>query len=350
VEDSTVAARLKTAGAILLGKTNGPLIWPESRFPLPTNPYHPERQTGASAGGPAAAVAAGLTALDVGLDTNGSILQPAAYCGVIGVRPTEHRIPLTGSFFIDPIRKSRVMTVAGPLARSVHDLRLALQVLIGPDGHDTHTVPVPWREPLPLDLRHVRLAWTPTLPQMLIAADVRAAIERFAQQVASLGVSIEEHVPAIDFAEQARLGNDLFFLIAGTFESRNADTPPASLEEYLTALHQRDHYMRIWDDFFAAWDALICPVTPITADGLTDTVKRVDGKEVTVEERPTFFMATSLASVSGCPAVVILIARDRDGLPVAVQILGRRWHDERLLAIAELLFEVVGGFQPPQDS
>jgi amidase len=142
-EDGTVAARLKAAGAVLLGKTSGPEIWPDSIFDHTNNPWDLAHTPGGSSSGPGAALAAGLTSLDVGLDTLGSIQNPAHYCGVYGMRPTEHRVPLSGVFFLDPVRKFRVMSVAGPMTQSVEDLRLALRLLAGPDGLDTHVPPVP---------------------------------------------------------------------------------------------------------------------------------------------------------------------------------------------------------------
>jgi amidase len=145
-EDGSVAARLKAAGAILLGKTNGPEIWPDSVFARTNNPWDLAHTPGGSSAGVGAALAAGFTSLDVGLDTLGSIQNPSHYCGVYGMRPTEHRVPMSGVFILDPARKFRVMSVAGPMARSVEDLRLALRVLAGPDGLDTHVPPVVWRD------------------------------------------------------------------------------------------------------------------------------------------------------------------------------------------------------------
>ena len=157
-EDGTVATRLKAAGAILLGKTNGPQIWPDPVFDHANNPWDLTRTSGGSSAGPGAALAAGLTPLDVGLDTLGSIQEPAHYCGVYGMRPTEHRVPLSGVFFVDPVRKFRLMSVVGPMARSVEDLRLALRVLAGPDGLDTHVPPIPWRDLPEPEVHNLRIA------------------------------------------------------------------------------------------------------------------------------------------------------------------------------------------------
>jgi amidase len=95
----------------------------------------------------------------------GSIQNPAHYCGVYGMRPTERRVALTSAFFLDPVRKFRVMPVVGPMARSAEDLRLALGFLAGPDGHDSHVPPVPWRGDLESSEMHdLRIAWSSEFP------------------------------------------------------------------------------------------------------------------------------------------------------------------------------------------
>jgi amidase len=163
--DATVVARLKAAGAIIVGKTNGPCLWGhDSVFPPTRNPWNAGRTAGGSSTGPAVAVAAGLTPFDIGGDTSGSIQCPAAFCGVFGMRPTEHRVPMTGMMFILPVRKHRVLTTAGPIARSVGDLRLALEVISGPDGRDPEVPPVPWRPAGPADLNGLRVAYSPGYP------------------------------------------------------------------------------------------------------------------------------------------------------------------------------------------
>jgi amidase len=163
-EDGTVAARLKAAGAILLGKTSGPEIWPDSVFARTTNPWDLAYTPGGSSAGVGVALAAGLTTLDIGMDTLGSIQNPTHYCGVFGMRPTEHRVPLTGAFFLDPVRKFRMMSVAGPMARSVEDLRLALRIIAGPDGLDTHVPPVVWRDLERPKMADLSIAWSSEFP------------------------------------------------------------------------------------------------------------------------------------------------------------------------------------------
>ncbi len=346
-EDSTVPARLQAAGAIILGKTHGPAIWEDSVFGQTNNPWDLARTSGGSSAGPAAALAAGLSALDIGLDTLGSIQNPAHYCGIYGMRPTEHRVPLTGAFFIDPIRKFRIMSVTGPMARSVEDLRLALQIISGPDGRDPHVPPVPWHQISRPALRELRIAWASTFPGMPIAQDIRTRIEKLAQELGQSGVRMEQCLPEVDFVAQTQLGWHLFSLLASAFDPQTEGKPSGSLDDYLLALHQRDGFMAAWEEFFTKWDALVCPAGPITAERHTDTIPMVDGVVVPDDQGKLLDIPYYLSPVSGCPTVVIPLAQDHNGLPFGVQVMGRRWEDERLLAIAEIVSEVTGGFQRP---
>src|SRR5215207_9915993 len=344
-EDSVVAARLRAAGAIVLGESNGPLIWgPDSVFGRTNNPWDTDRTPGESSGGPAAAVAGGLTALDIGLDTGGSILYPSHCCGIFGMRPTEYRVSLKGGFFIDPIQKFHIMSVFGPMARSVEDLRLALRVIAGPDDRDLSVPPMPWREaPAPV-LRDLRIAWASTLPGVPIIAETRAAIEELAGELGRWGAQVEQCLPEVDFVEQYRFADQTFWLIAGTFESE--EKSKASLEDYLTALHRREAFILAWDRFFREWDVLLCPVHSGVAPRHEDEMILVDGESVALAQAE---IPCALSPISGCPAVVMPLTSNQDGLPVGMQVVGRRWDDERVLAIAQLLSELTRGFKRPPD-
>ncbi|MDQ4127598.1 MAG: amidase [Actinomycetota bacterium] len=346
-QDGTVAARLKAAGAVLLGKTNGPEIWPDSVFASTNNPWDTARTPGGSSAGPGAAVAAGLTPLDVGLDTLGSIQNPAHYCGVYGMRPTEHRVPMTGVFFLDPVRKFRVMSVAGPMARSIEDLRLALRLLAGPDGYDSEVPPVPWRDPALPEARDLRIAWSSEFPGSNTQDEIRVAVEETARELARRGVTVGEGLPGVDLKRQRELAEEIFGLLAGTFSeeptafSEKTDANPKGgrhdpLEDYLTVLHDRDEMMQAWEAFFADWDALILPAG-------THTAERHGEKPADPAEEYPY----ALSQISGCPMVVVPAGVDGRGLPIGLQVLGRRWDDERLLAIAALLANLTGGFRRP---
>jgi amidase len=343
--DGTVAARLKAAGAILLGKTSGPEIWPDSVFARTNNPWDLAHTPGGSSAGAGAAIAAGLTSLDIGLDTLGSIQNPAHYCGVYGMRPTEHRVPMSGVFFLDPARKFRVMSVAGPMARSVEDLRLALRIIAGPDGLDTHVPPVQWRDLERPKLGDLSIAWSSEFPGIDTQDEIRTVVEGVTGQLAEGGAIVEQKMPDVDLGHQFELGEELFDLVAGTFpEEPTAFSEDASvsskeldpLEAYLMAWDRRDDVMRAWEEFFADWDVLMMPAGTRTAER--------HGEEPT---EPSEEYPYALSALSGCPMVVIPAGVDNQGLPFGLQIIGRRWADERLLGIAESVSELTGGFRQP---
>jgi amidase len=167
-EDATVVARMRAAGAILLGKTNTPEFAMSNHtdnrlFGRTNNPWDPSRTPGGSSGGAAAAIAAGFSALEIGADLGGSIRRPASYCGVFALKPTDLLVPHTGHIPPSPGVKSwgllRNLFSAGPLARSVQDLRLALEIIAGYDGQHSDIAPVCFFEPPATPLAPLRLAW-----------------------------------------------------------------------------------------------------------------------------------------------------------------------------------------------
>jgi amidase len=286
-------------------------------------------------------VAAGLTPLDIAADTGGSIQCPAAFCGVFGMRPTEHRVPLTGTLFIDPVRKFRVLTTAGPVARSVADLRLALRVIAGPDGRDPEVPPVPWRETGPAELAGLRVAYTPGYPPS-VAGEIRAGTDALAAGLGKLGAIVEDRLPGPELAGQGQLLDELFAMLAFAGAPAPGSDEPGSrpLWDYLAALDRRDEFMAGWDRFFASCDVLLAPAMPMCAwpageEPAGDSPQMQAG------------VALMLSQVSGCPMVVIPAGTDGNGVPFGVQLIGPRWQDERLLAIAEAITAAVGGFRPP---
>src|ERR1700688_1002605 len=168
-EDSTVTARLKAAGAILIGKTNVHMLLADPAqtdnpiFGRTRNPWNVERTPGGSSGGAAAALASGMTPFEIGTDLSGSIRIPAHFCGVFGLKPTERRVPLTGLIpgFAGP-RPVRIMSCIGPMARTVDDLALLYAIIAGPDGRDTEVAPIPIEEVPNLELKNLRIAFAST--------------------------------------------------------------------------------------------------------------------------------------------------------------------------------------------
>ncbi len=291
-EDSPVAARLKAAGGNLMGKTNVHMLLADPAqsinpiFGRTKNPWNIERTPGGSSGGAAAALAAGMTPFDIGTDLTGSIRIPAHFCGVFGLKPTEHRVPLTGLIpGLPGPRPIRIMSCIGPMARTVEDLALLFAIIAGPDGRDTDVAPVPVEEMPQLDLNRLRIAFAPTFPGFPVAAEMREAGEEFAGQLSALGAVVEEAaLPQVDFM--------------------------------MTAFPHCE------------------PGAPLL----------VDGQEV------SYWMVSAHSTVfnyTGHPAVVLPYKLDRAGLPMGVQIVGKRWSEARLLAIAKTLSEVTGAFQRP---
>lgn len=354
--DSTVTARLKAAGGILVGKTNVPGMLADYQSDNPifgrtNNPWDVDRTPGGSSGGAAAAVASGMTPFDVGTDLSGSIRIPAHFCGLFGLKPTERRVSLAG-LVPDPRgtpRSVRVMSCIGPMARTVDDIALLYSVMAGPDGRDTDVQPVPIEDMPTVEFEDLRIAFAPTLPGVPIAGEIRAAIEELALELGDEGATVEEaSLPALDIDEELSRASELIGMTVGAFQPRENEQP-TTLAEYMEALHLRDESIAAWERFFEDWDALLCPPSMTTAFPHCDA-----GSPLQVDERPTDYEMvaahTSVFNYTGHPAIVLPCMRGRDGLPIGVQLVGRRWGESRLLAIAKNLSEMTGGFQRPLES
>jgi amidase len=337
--DTPVVQRLKAAGGVLFGKTNAQLF-PDNPFGLTRNPWDPDRIPGGSSSGAAAGLAAGLTPLDVGSDATGSILRPAHYCGVCAMRPTERRVPLT-QFPTDPVPLWRSMLVLGPMARTVIDLQLALRIIAGPDVRDTEVPPVPWQGRDIPAIRDLRIAWSSNLPNTPIMPEIRQAFDALAHELQRLDATIQEALPDVNLAEQSQWPDNFFQVVVNAFA-----TPPSSLGDYFTALHVRDTFIARWEQFFDEWDVLLLPVDIITARRYSElnTPVTINGE---TEQCASWIDAGVLVAATGQPAVVIPLGLSHDGLPFGLQLVGRRWEDEKLLAIAAVLESITGGYQRP---
>src|SRR5438132_2766514 len=208
-EDSTVTARLKAAGGILIGKTNVAMMLADYQsnnpiFGRTNNPWNIEHTPGGSSGGAAAALAAGMTPFEIGTDLSASIRIPAHFCGVFGLKPTEQRVPLTGLIpGLSGPRPVRIMSCIGPMARTVEDLALLYSIIAGPDGRDTEVAPVPIDEVPELELKQLRVAFAPTFPGLPVAAAMRDAVEALAQELSPLSAAVEEAtLPEVDFNQE----------------------------------------------------------------------------------------------------------------------------------------------------
>jgi amidase len=351
-EDGTVAARLKAAGAILIGKTNVPVMLADFQTTNPifgrtNNPWDIERTPGGSSGGAAAALASGMTPFEIGTDLSASIRLPAHFCGVVGLKTTERRVPLTGLIpGLPGPRPLRIMSTIGPMARTADDLALLYSIIAGPDGRDTEVPPVPVAQPAGIELRDVRIAVAPTFPGIPVAAEIRAALARLATQLSPLCRVVEEAaLPSLDVNLELASGGALVGMMIGAVQPGEQEQP-ATLGQYLEALDRRDQAIVAWEQFFEWWDVLVCPPSMMTAfpHCKPGSPLQVDGQNVSYW---TVSAHGALFNYTGHPAVVLPHTVDRAGLPIGIQLVGKRWGESRLLAVAGALEEVTGGFQRP---
>lgn len=351
-EDGTVAARLKAAGGILIGKTNVPVMLADFQTSNPifgrtNNPWDTARTPGGSSGGAAAALASGMTPFEIGTDLSASIRLPAHFCGVFGLKPTERRVALTGLIpGLPGPRPLRIMSSIGPMARSVEDLALLYGIIAGPDGRDTEVPPVPLERAVNVDLRDIRIAFAPSFPSIPVAAEIRAAISELAGRLSPLCRAVDEApLAALDFNQALASAGALVGMTIGAVQPGGQE-PPTTLAQYLEALDRRDQSILAWEQFFDQWDALLCPPSVMTAFPHCDpgAPLHVDGQEI-----PYWTVSAygALFNYTGHPAVVLPFTRDRAGLPIGVQLVGKRWSDSRLLAVAAAVADVTGAFQRP---
>lgn len=352
-EDGTVAARLKAAGGILIGKTNVSTLLLDIQSSNPifgrtNNPWNIERTAGGSSGGAAAALASGMTPFEIGSDTGGSIRLPSHFCGVFGLKPTENRVSQAGHVFSSPdaLRSFRLTASIGPMARSVEDLALLYPIIAGPDGHDIEVQPVPVEDVPELELRDLRVAFAPTFPGFPVAVGVRKALEDLVNQLNPLCALVEEAVlPKVDFHHQLLNARELTGMIVEASQSEEHESP-FSLAQYLEALQRRDQFVLAWERFFESWDVLLCPTSLMTAFPHCEmgSSLQVDDQEV------EYWMANAhckLFNYTGHPAVVLPCRLSEDGLPIGVQLVGKRWAESHLLAVAKSVSQVTGKFQRP---
>jgi amidase len=375
--DAPAVARLRSAGAILLGKTNVPPLSADYRADNPifgrtNNPWDVERTPGGSTGGGAAAVAAGLSAFDVGSDLAGSVRTPAHFCGLFALKATEGRIPNAGHIPEPPglPRAVRHMNVLGPLARSVEDLALLTKILGGPTPDEPDVPPVPWTRAEEKPLSRCRFAWSTSFAGIPVTRETKQAIAGLAAELARLGAVVEERNPeGFDFdtawetwgeiaiAERAATGRERsaerVAALNATLGERwavargSAKGVRAGVGDYMAALDRRDRLIATLEEFFGKFDAFLCPVSvgPAIPHVPFGTPIDVDGQEV-----PYFIAGTAYTcpfNLTGHPAVVLPLARSKEGLPIGVQVLGRRWSEPELLALCAGLSRITGPFAPP---
>jgi Asp-tRNA(Asn)/Glu-tRNA(Gln) amidotransferase A subunit family amidase len=354
--DAPLVARLRNAGAIILGATNTPellMAWETDNllYGRSNNPWDLRRTPGGSSGGEAAAIAAGMSAGGVGSDGGGSIRVPAHFSGICGLKPTPGRIPSTGHY---PVSAGpfALIGVVGPMARTVADLKVLFEVMQGMDAGDTCAAPVPLRWLDENVLRKLRVGYFEDDGRTPVTPEIRAAVRCAAEGLRSAGFQVERFQP--EGLEQARRLWHKYFVTAGgmllrpMFKGREADLSPV-LKEFLE--WSADGPALTAKSLLAAWcerDTLhgqflaqmqqypifLCPPAAIPAFRHGERSWQIEGKTVHYLDAWSY---AEFFNLLGNPAVVVPVSRSPEGLPIGVQIVGRPWQDEQVLSIAGVL-------------
>ncbi|MCU1645779.1 MAG: Amidase [Nocardia sp.] len=375
--DAEAVARLKNAGAIVFGKSNLPADardWQTYNeiYGTTNNPWDLTRGPGGSSGGSAAALAAGLTGLELGGDTAGSIRVPAHFCGIYGLRPSFGIVPRQGSVsgHAPGSLAEFDMAVLGPLGRHADDLDLGLDLLAGPDRDNAPA----WRLNLPRsragNLREFRVAAWIDDPFCPVDRELVAVMEATLAAVRSEGTMVVERGGPIGLEETMALYQPLLMAQSGLVEPEESYTGlvelaaaegisggfGSDLTVRFRAWHaldeRRQHSRRRWNEFFRDIDVLVCPVSPTAAfphdqrpdPGWSVRTLRVDGSDRPYREMLTWMAPSALNHL---PAAVAPIGTTRDGLPIGIQVIAPYLHDRTAVRFVQCLAEVVGGFRRP---
>jgi len=379
--DAVAVARVKAAGAVVLGKTNVPLGLGDVQsyndiYGTTRNPWNPERTPGGSSGGSAAALAAGYGALSLGSDIGGSLRNPAHFCGIYAHKPTIGLLPTRGhsppAFPVLPGESD--LAVIGPMARSAADLSLMLDILAEPDEL---TLGAAYRLALPVprhaELADYRVLVFDTHPLIPTSASVRAAIDRFAAKLAGAGAKVTGESPLLpDQTQAARLYVRMLLSVFGarfpaeSYEHARAAAARLDVEDrslgaerslgavlshrdWILADTQRTMLRQRWRELFAQFDVVLCPVMPTPAfphDHSDQAGRRINIDGTDYDSFDQLVLA-GVATLPGLPATVLPIGTSEDGLPIGVQAIGPMFGDRTTIRFAELAERDFGGFTPP---
>ena len=353
-EDAVGVARLKAAGAVILGKTNVPVSLADWQSVNPiygrtNNPPDLTRSPGGSSGGGAAAVAAGMVPLEFGSDIGGSIRVPAAFCGLFGHKPSYGLVPTRGHAPPGVDGAAIALAVVGPLARTAADLTLALGAVAGPERQDAKA----YRLDLPpmqrTGLADYRVLILDTHPAAAVDSEIRAALDGLGSGLARLGAYVTRSSDRLPDLAKA---HELYGGMMGVAMSRGGPEPSkATAHEWMGLLDGQEVVRRAWAAFFREIDIVLAPTMgavafphvqmgPETANGLI-----IDGQ-------PTPYFAQlfwpGIATLANLPATAIPIGQTKSGLPIGAQVIGPYLEDLTTIGFAGLVEREFGGFVPPR--
>jgi amidase len=360
VEDAAGVARLKAAGAVVLGKTNVPeislafesdnLVYGQTK-----NPYDLTRTPGGSSGGEAAAISSGMSPLGIGSDAGGSIRLPAHFCGIAGIKPTSGRTPRTGHFppmggLLDSIWQ------IGPLARYVEDLVLALPLLCGTDWRDPTVAPVLLGDPSTVDLKTLRVAFHTDNGIISPTEDIKGVVRDTARVLSEAGAEVVEARPPVPGDAHEMLlglyGADsgaalrMLLMLSGTDSTSPLmtrllevlGTISLSAAEVSGLVFQLDAWRSAMLSFMRDYDLVLCPPCARTAMPHGTTFD---------ENNQLVFSYTMIYNMTGWPGAVVRAGTSPDGLPIGAQLVARPWREDVALSAAAEVERALGGWQRP---
>lgn len=366
-QDATIVTRLRSAGAIVIGKTNTPEFtlggaMDNDVYGPTRHPWDQHLCPGFSSGGSAAIIAAGGSPLDFGTDTGGSIREPAHFCGIAGIKPTAGRVPRTGHAVPFGLGPLDVLTQIGPMARTVSDLKIALKVIEGPDWRDPAVVHAPTGDMSVIPIKGLRIAWYTdgglAKPIQAIATAIESAASKLAQSGARTTLAAPQVLP-----RSADLYPALCYADGGAWLERlleRAGTPGGGhhMQRVLENARRRvstepmqiyqavDNFRSDMMAFMHDFDAIICPIEAGLAR--PPTPPRGDATPGDWVNLANNWAHMAAYNLTGWPAVAVP-AGISDGLPFGLQVVAQPWRDDVALAIAAFIERHLGGFVPPPD-
>ena len=358
--DATIVRRLKKAGAIIMGKTNTPELTLSGStdnlvYGQTNNPYNLDLTPGGSSGGAAAIISSGGSPFDIGTDTGGSIRNPAHSCGLCGIKPTHGRVPRTGHI-ISYHAYDQALTTVGPLARYVEDLETILPIIMGSDGVDPYIFDLPLVRDSEADASKFKYVYYTDNGISTPTAEVQAVIQKAASSLSGTGAPVEEKQPP-----EIEKTLDVYFGIAdgvdknycdrkllaeaGTKEispllswvNEHGDPTEKSLSpmEVAELFEGWSGFNSTMTSYFHEYDIILCPVSTMTA--------HPHGYEKVLD----VFSYTMTYNLTGWPVAVVRVGTSSEGMPIGIQIVGKPWREDTVLAVAKFLEKEFGGFKAP---
>jgi Asp-tRNA(Asn)/Glu-tRNA(Gln) amidotransferase A subunit family amidase len=365
-QDAPLVARLRAAGALILGTTNVPefLMAYESDnllYGRSNNPWDLARTPGGSSGGEAAAIASGCSAGGVGSDGGGSIRIPAHFVGICGLKPTPGRIPSTGHF---PASAGPFVNlgVVGPMARTVRDVERLFEVIAGPDPGDPASAPVPLRKWPDAEIHKLRIGYFEDDGVTAVTPETAAAVRRAADALRQQGFAVEpwrpENLERVWQLWWNLFGRAIQMAFTSMLEGREAELSPMfrafratvisgkplSAGELLETQLMRDALRNAFLAKMEKFPILLCPACSIPAFRHREQEWMIEGRKVEYIKAMSYSQWFNLL---GNPGAVVPAGKSPEGLPIGVQIVGRPWEEEAVLAVAAKIEAACGGFRRP---